>query len=79
MGILFNLMPLDLEMERIAIKTYCRIRSKLPRIWDGRPTGAHWTKSEYSVRLRPFLKINFSNFFLHPALPHTELEGKSKK
>jgi hypothetical protein len=26
-------------------------------------TDAHWTKSEISVRLRPFLKINFSNFF----------------
>jgi hypothetical protein len=38
MGILFNLIPLDLEMEKIAIKTYCRIKSKLPRIWDGRPT-----------------------------------------
>jgi hypothetical protein len=32
-------MPLDLEMEKIAIKTYCRIKNKLPRIWDGRPTG----------------------------------------
>jgi hypothetical protein len=38
MGILFNLMPLDIEMEKIAIKTYCRIKNKLPRIWDGRPT-----------------------------------------
>jgi hypothetical protein len=39
MGILFNLMPLDIEIERIAIKTYCRIKNKLPCIWDGRPTG----------------------------------------
>jgi ribonuclease HI len=39
MGILFNLRPLDLEMERIAIKTYFRIKNKLPHIWDGRPTG----------------------------------------
>jgi ribonuclease HI len=39
MGILFNLRPLDLEMERIAIKTFFRIKNKLPHIWDGRPTG----------------------------------------
>jgi hypothetical protein len=26
-------------MESIAIKTYCRIKNKLPYIWDGRPTG----------------------------------------
>jgi hypothetical protein len=32
-------MPLDIEMEKIAIKTYIRIKNKLPRIWDGRPTG----------------------------------------
>jgi hypothetical protein len=38
MGILFNLMPLDIEMERIAIKTYCRIKNKLPCIWEGRPS-----------------------------------------
>jgi hypothetical protein len=40
---------------------------------------AHWTKSENSVRLRPFLKNKFSNFFLYPAIPHTELGGNPKK
>jgi hypothetical protein len=39
----------------------------------------HWTKSEISVRLRLFLKIHFSNFFLHPALPHTGIGRKIEK
>jgi hypothetical protein len=36
--ILYDIKPLDLEMHQIAIKTYSRIKSKLPYIWDGRPT-----------------------------------------
>jgi ribonuclease HI len=41
MEILFNLRPLDLELERIALKTYVRIKNALPckKIWDGLPTG----------------------------------------
>jgi hypothetical protein len=41
--------------------------------------GPHWTKSKNSVRLRPFLKIKFLIFFWFPALPNTELGGKTKK
>jgi hypothetical protein len=38
MEIIYDLKPLDLEMQSIAIKTYSRIKSRLPYIWDGRPT-----------------------------------------
>jgi ribonuclease HI len=36
--ILYDIMPIDLEMQKIACKTYSRIKNKLPYIWDGRPT-----------------------------------------
>jgi hypothetical protein len=39
MVVLYNLRPLDLELERIALKTYNRIKNKLPCIWNGLPTG----------------------------------------
>jgi ribonuclease HI len=40
MEVLYNLRPLDLELERIALKTYVRIKKALPsKIWDGLPTG----------------------------------------
>jgi ribonuclease HI len=42
MEILYNLRPLDLELAKIALKTYVRIKKALPskKIWDGLPTGS---------------------------------------
>lgn len=39
MEVLYNLRPLDLEMERIALKTYSSIKNRLPYTWDGLPSG----------------------------------------
>jgi ribonuclease HI len=61
MEILYNLRPLDLELERIALKTYVRIKKALPskKNWDGLPTGGgnrlghqrHWENALNSDNL----------------------------
>jgi ribonuclease HI len=61
MEILYNLRPLDLELAKIALKTYVRIKNALPskKIWDGLPTGSgnrlghqrHWENALISDKL----------------------------